>query len=80
MINGVVQGSEVIRAEKYDSDANDTDAYHHQNSAGQPGLCMGSATHTRFREVIPLAPAKKSAVFYIEPLLFMLRPMLMAIE
>lgn len=80
MTNGVVQGSEVIRAEKYESDANDTDAYHHQNYAGQPGLSKESVTHTRFREVIPLAPAIKSAVFYTEPLLFMLRPMLLAIE
>jgi len=65
MTNGVVQGSEVIRAEKYGSDRTDTDAYHHHNYAGQPRLSKENLTHATFREVIPLTSSKKIAVFIL---------------
>ena len=80
MTNGVVQGSEVIRAEKYGSDRTDTDAYHHHNYAGQPRLSKENLTHATFREVIPLTSSKKNCCLYTEPLLFMLRPTLLATE
>jgi len=65
MTNGVVQGSEVIRAEKYGSDRIDTDVYHHHNYAGQTELSKKNLTHTRFRGVIPLTSSKKIAVFIL---------------